>query len=83
MENPPVEPAQVMAFPAHDFAALCLYQGVLYGVAEAFDGGCCLEEFALDGFSVGSVALDDASDLSVSCAIEPRIYKYLRLAALR
>ena len=76
MENPPVEPAQVMTFPAHDFAAFCLYQGVLHGVAEAFDGGCCLEEFALDGFSVGGVTLDDASDLGVSCAIQKGVYAF-------
>ena len=69
MEYPSVKATQVMAFPAHDFAPLCLYKGVLYGVAKAFDGGRCLEEFALDGFPVGGVPLDDVANLGVTCTI--------------
>ena len=82
MENPPVKSAQVMAFPAHDFSVLGLDKGVLHSVTEAFDGGRCLEEFALDGFSVGGVPLDDASDLGISCAIQKGVDEGLCLITL-
>ena len=76
MEQSAVESPQVVPLPAHDAPTVDFDKGVLYGVAETFDGGCRLEEFALDCFSVGSISFDDASDLGVSCSIEECVYAF-------
>ena len=76
MEQSAVKPPQVVPLPTHDAPTVGFDKGVLYGVAKVFDGRGRLEKFALDGFTIGSISFDDASDFGIPCAIEECVYAF-------